>query len=478
VNKKTVLLLVVSSLMAVNLASAEDVQWVRVTVLLEPGPGTTVRAGHTLVPGGIYSLAEVESRGQAAIDREILDRIRFLGEQMRDVEESMRLATLLPRQYYLPLEVGEASSLPIIDLNPRLGIVITPQRFSADRAVCKIQFLEPEGPVGAPEFSGEPITLKLNDADLRDVLRTFSKLTPVTIDFDSSIDRTVTVDLHDVPWDQALNLILRINSLGWTRKGDTMKVAPLDEMSRRKRVRTDATINLPRDGWGSATIASRGDAENPTVVLVVESVEGPPGLAAERDGLVTPTEVTLVSPGERTNGDDAGDFAVFRGRVSTTGELRGVEVLASPSATYSEELSSAAANWVLRMVLDEAGRKQEAVVGYGVRLNPQRVLASIGAVEHIGVEVSCVPAVEQPGVYFIRAKVFDLDTQKIISNPQVFTKAGSEAKVRSRLVMPSGEPTTLEMSFLIADDGKSINYSWTLTSNGEVVSSHKAEIAL
>jgi len=65
---------------AAPLVSAEeDVQWVRVTVLLEPGSGGTVRAKETLVPGGIYSLAEVENRGQDAIDKEILDRVRFLG---------------------------------------------------------------------------------------------------------------------------------------------------------------------------------------------------------------------------------------------------------------------------------------------------------------------------------------------------------------------------------------------------------------
>jgi hypothetical protein len=243
--------------------AAEEVQWVRVTVLLEPGPDATVRVGQTLVPGGIYSLAEVEGRGLDAIDREISDRIRFLGEQMRDVEASMRLATLLARQYYLALEIGKASTLPVIDLNPRLGIVISPQRFSESRAVCKVQFLEPEGPNAKPDFVGDPITLKLKDADLQDVLRTFSKITPFSVEIDPSIDRVVTVDLHDVPWDQALDLILRVNGLAWTREGDTLKVEPLNEMSRRKRVRTDATVNLPRDEWGSATIASRGDAENP-----------------------------------------------------------------------------------------------------------------------------------------------------------------------------------------------------------------------
>jgi hypothetical protein len=459
-------------------SAAKDVQWVRVTALLEPGSGATVRAEQTMVPGGVYSLAEVDRRGLAAIDKEILKRTEFLSGQMRDVEEAMRLATLLARQYYLPLEVGEVSVLPVIDLNPRLGIVVTPLRFVGDRAVCKVQFLEPEGPMGTSEFNGDPIILQLKDANLQDVLRTFSRITPFSIEIDPSVDRKVTVDLHDVPWDQALDLILRINNLGWTQEGDTLRVAPLGEISRQKRVRTEATINLPRNSWGSATIASRGDAENPTVVLVVESVDGPPDLAAERDGLVIPRRVMFVSSSSKSVEGSAGEMAVFRAGVTEAGELRNVEVLASPSQTYSERLTEALESWQLRTVLDEEGRKREAVAGYGIRLLPLQVLASVGAVEHIGVEVSCEPVSGKPGVYAIRATISDLDSGRVISNPQVFANRGSEAKVRTGLIMPSGEPTALNMSFLVTKDGNGVSYSWTLTGDGKVLSSHKAELSL
>ena len=469
-----VLLIVAASLVS----AAEDVQWVRVTVLLEPGSGGTVRAKETLVPGGIYSLDEVEKRGQEAIDNEILDRVRFLGEQMRDVEQNMRLATLLARQYYLPLEVGRRIALPIIDLNPRLGIVFTPQRFVGDQAVCKVQFLEPEGPSGSSDFTGEPITLSLKDADLQKVLEVFSKIAPVEIIVEPSVTGSVTVDLRDVPCDQALDLILRINGLGWAREGDTLRVAPSSEMSRRKLVRTDATINLPRETWGSAAIASRGDADNPTVVLIVESVDGPPGLAAERDGLVAPRRVMMVSPPDEIAEGGIDELAVFRGRVTETGELRDAEVLATPSQAFSERLKTALETWQLRTVLDEEGRKQEAVVGYGVRLAPQRVLASIGSIEHIGVEVTGGPVPGRPDQYFARAIVTDLDTDEIISAPKVSMRRGEEASVKTGLIAPSGEPSTIEMKFLIDEGGEGIKYSWTLTSNGKVLSSHKAEFGL
>ena len=59
--------------------ASEDVQWVRVTALLEPAPGATVRVEQTMVPGGVYSLAEVDRRGMDAIDKEIMNRTKFLG---------------------------------------------------------------------------------------------------------------------------------------------------------------------------------------------------------------------------------------------------------------------------------------------------------------------------------------------------------------------------------------------------------------
>jgi len=469
---------VLAILAASVVSAAEDVQWVRVTVLLETGTRASHRIEDTLVPGGVYSLAEVKERGMAPIDGEILKRIRSLGESMRSVESSMRLATLLARQYYLPLEVGRKAVLPVIDLNPRLGIVFTPQRFLNGRMDCQVQFLEPAGLLDPPEFTGDPITLRLHDADLRDVLKTFSKLLEIEIVVDPAVSGKVTVDLREIPWDQALDLVLRVNNLGWERVGDTLRVGPLDEMSRRKRVRTDATINLPRRTWGSATLASRGDEYNPTVVLYVESVDGPPALAAERDGLVHPTRVMLVDLSPDDLEDSVDELAVFRATVSTDGRLRDPVMLASPSKAYAERLTDVLGSWRLSSVLDEQGRRLEAVVGFGIRFRPQRVLVSSGDVEHLGVEISTRPVSDGPGLYVIRAKVTDLDTGELVSAPRVTAKKGDEANLRTGFVAPSGEPTTLEMSFLISEDGKTIRYSWTLTREGKVLSSHQAEFGL
>ena len=470
--------------LAVGSLWAEDVQWVRVTVLLERGSGNAQRNAEALIPGGIYSLEEVERRGQDAIDREILNRVRFLAAEISDVEQSMRLGTLLPRQYYLPLRVGQQAVVPVIDLNPRLGIVISPQRFVDGWVVCRIQFLEPEGPSGITEFTGEPISLRLQDAELQEVLKVFEKITPFTIEIDPSVTGKVTVDLRNVRWDQALDLVLRTNNLGWTTEGDTLRIAPLDEFSRRKKVRTEATVNLARGDAGSATVASRGDAENRTVVLVIESVAGEPYLVAERDGLVHPPAFAVRSRNV-PNDSAIGDVLVFRGRATEDGDLEDFQVLASPFPDNPEALHGAARAGRPWTVLDEQVRRIGAVVGYGLRithLQPLDAVASV-PVERIGVEVKVGPPPagfpkELSAQYVIEAFVTDLDTGREISAPRIAAKRGNEATVRSSFTAPSGDRHQIEITLWVAEDGCNLKYSWKLTSNGKVLSSHEAEFEL
>ena len=73
-------------------------------------------------------------------------------------------------------------------------------------------------------YSGEPISLDLKDADLKDVLRTFAELTKINIAIDPDVKGSVTVVLNDVPWDQALELILEMNGFGYVLEGRILRV--------------------------------------------------------------------------------------------------------------------------------------------------------------------------------------------------------------------------------------------------------------
>jgi len=90
-----------------------------------------------------------------------------------------------------------------------------------------------------PRFTGHPVSLDFQGADLRAVLRTFSEISGLNVVIDPSINGSVDVSLRDVPWDQALDIILKSNKLGYFVDGTIVRIAPLavladEEVQRRK----------------------------------------------------------------------------------------------------------------------------------------------------------------------------------------------------------------------------------------------------
>jgi type IV pilus assembly protein PilQ len=86
-------------------------------------------------------------------------------------------------------------------------------------------------PGAAQKFTGFPISLDFQGADLRAVLRTFAEISGLNIVIDPAIQGTVDVALRDVPWDQALDIILRANRLGYSVDGTIVRIAPLNVLA-------------------------------------------------------------------------------------------------------------------------------------------------------------------------------------------------------------------------------------------------------
>ena len=104
------------------------------------------------------------------------------------------------------------------------------------------------------QFTGEPISLDLKDADIKDVFRTISQLTGLNIVIDPEVRGTVTVQLEDVPWDQALDLILKQNSLGYVLENNIMRIA--------------TTAKLQAEESDRARLAEARQAAEPTRTVI------------------------------------------------------------------------------------------------------------------------------------------------------------------------------------------------------------------
>jgi hypothetical protein len=78
-------------------------------------------------------------------------------------------------------------------------------------------------------YSGEPISLDLKDADLRDVLKTFGQLTGLTIDDQANVTAPVTIHVVNVPWDKVLDDVLSEHDLVAEIDGKTIHVTKKKE---------------------------------------------------------------------------------------------------------------------------------------------------------------------------------------------------------------------------------------------------------
>ena len=66
---------------------------------------------------------------------------------------------------------------------------------------------------------------------MRAVLRTFSEISGLNMVIDPTINGTVDVSLREVPWDQALDIILRANKLGYAVDGTVVRIVPLSVLA-------------------------------------------------------------------------------------------------------------------------------------------------------------------------------------------------------------------------------------------------------
>lgn len=87
-------------------------------------------------------------------------------------------------------------------------------------------------PVSSPEptYTGEPISLTLKDADIRDVIEKFADVAGWNIVIDNDVRGTVSIKLVSVPSDQALEALLKQNGLASVVEGSVIRIARLDTL--------------------------------------------------------------------------------------------------------------------------------------------------------------------------------------------------------------------------------------------------------
>jgi len=85
--------------------------------------------------------------------------------------------------------------------------------------------------LAATPYRGEPISLNFQDVEVRSVLQVLADYAGINLVASDTVKGNVTLRLQDVPWDQALELVLRSKGLARREEGNVLLVAPADELA-------------------------------------------------------------------------------------------------------------------------------------------------------------------------------------------------------------------------------------------------------
>jgi type IV pilus assembly protein PilQ len=103
---------------------------------------------------------------------------------------------------------------------------------------------EAEKRLKEPEYTGERVTFNFQDIPVRSVLQLIADVSELNVVVADSVSGNVTLRLVNVPWDQALDIILQAKGLDKRRRGNVIWVAPTAEIAAREQALEDARIAL------------------------------------------------------------------------------------------------------------------------------------------------------------------------------------------------------------------------------------------
>jgi type IV pilus assembly protein PilQ len=91
------------------------------------------------------------------------------------------------------------------------------------------------------QFTGEPIDLNFQNVELRSVLQIIAEVAELNLVVSDSVGGNITLRLKNVPWDQALDIVLKTEGLDQRTVGNVLLIAPADEIAQREKAELESS---------------------------------------------------------------------------------------------------------------------------------------------------------------------------------------------------------------------------------------------
>jgi len=306
------------------------------------------------------------------------------------------------------------------------------------------------------QYTGEPLTLNLKDADIKDTLQKFSELTNLNIVLDPDVRGTVTVSLTDIPWDQALELILKINGLGYVLEGNVMRIASTGKLAQEEQARQQLLRAQENNRPTKTVIQKLSYATASSAATTAKKVMSPRGdiFVDERSNLLIikelpeylPTVLDLVK---------SLDTAVPQVMI----EARIVEA----TRTFSRQLGI---DWGFRALADQAHGNTTGMTFP----NSASVEGAVGLAN--GTEVIRAAFANVLDTFRLDVALSAAESRglvKIVSSPKILTQTNRSASVQSGFQIPVQSTVNNTTSVLYIDATLRLDVTPQITAEGTVI---------
>ena len=104
----------------------------------------------------------------------------------------------------------------------------------------RAQKIDPNKLVQGAGYAGEKLSLNFQNIEVRALLQVIADFTNFNVVTSDTVTGNVTLRLKDVPWDQALDIILQAKGLGLRKSGNVILIAPKDELNAKEKIELEA----------------------------------------------------------------------------------------------------------------------------------------------------------------------------------------------------------------------------------------------
>jgi type IV pilus assembly protein PilQ len=156
----------------------------------------------------------------------------FVEPSYKAKDEAKESATVVEPSVRASAAASKFADRPSTNVLPKASASMQPQAASqpaVNLAAEQKAQMQQERSMGA-KYTGEPISVNLKDVDLKDFFRLIHEISGLNVVLDPNVKGSLTVVLDDVPWDQALDIVLKNNDLARQLEGNVLRIATVETL--------------------------------------------------------------------------------------------------------------------------------------------------------------------------------------------------------------------------------------------------------